>query len=288
MPPAERLTGALVSALGEPFRPGSPGGVMKCPTCGENTPDAWRQLIVELSVPDAPATPTIVRLTLGMAAAYELEAPGHPYPHRIHFDRMSCAAKGCGQLVVRGHDTYTIHEQGGLPTSTTDTWIIHPRHHSRPLDPLVPEASPALAGDYAEAVAVLDMSHRMSAVLARSILADLLEAYAKLDDFRLVDRVDKFIENTAHPYDVRDQLHYLREIADLSAHTKKDQSSDQLQRIEITREEADWTLSIVERLFDYFIVSPGKADRLKKGIDEKLEKAGRKKIDPLPPDPPVS
>jgi hypothetical protein len=193
---------------------------------------------------------------------------------------MQCANEKCGQLVVRGHDTYTAYD-AGYPDEHTDTWIIHPRHASRPLDPLILETSGELAGDYAEAVAILDISHRMSAVLARSILADLLEKYADLSDYGLADRVNKFVEDTAHPFDLREQLHYLREIADLSAHTKTDQSSDQLERIEITREEADWTLVIVERLFDYFIVSPAKADLLKKGMDAKLSAAGRRAIKPL-------
>jgi hypothetical protein len=193
---------------------------------------------------------------------------------------MHCANPECGRLVVRGHDGYTKFV-GHQPQQQTDTWIVHPRHSSRPLEPIVHEEAEALASDYEEAVAILDVSHRMSAVLARSILADLLAQYAGCTEYGLNDQINTFIADAGRPTEIRELLHYLREIADLSAHTK---TNDQLERIPISREEADWTLTIVERLFDYFIVAPAKADKLKTGMDAKLADAGRKPIKPLPLD----
>jgi len=252
---------------------------MKCPTCGENTPDAWERLIAQLKAPDdAPATEAIVRLTISSASVYELSAPGQPHPHRISFDQMYCANAECRQLVIRGHDTYTVYGSDRSPSETTDTWLVHPRHASRPLDPLVLEDAPGLASDYAEAAALLDVSYRMSAVISRRILADLLERYAGMTDYGLAERVDKFIADEHRPSDLRQHLHYLREIADFVAHT---QTNDQFERIEIDQEEAEWTLTIIERLFDYFIVSPAAAKRLREGMDAKLEAAGRKPIKPL-------
>jgi hypothetical protein len=247
---------------------------MKCPTCAQNTPDEWEGFAARPHFP------------LGEAREVLTDPGGGDSPRATHatqFDWMYCANKACGQLVVRGHDTYMKEVAGDSQVQTTDTWLVHPRRASRPLDPLIPANVEALAGDFAEAVAILDISPRMAAVLARSILADLLEDYAGLADFRLVDRVNGFVDDTNRPYDLREDLHYLREIADLSAHTKKDKS-DQLEKIEISHEEAEWTLSVIERLFDYFIVSPSRSATLREGIDAKLKAAGRKAIKPLQAD----
>lgn len=122
----------------------------------------------------------------------------------------------------------------------------------------------------------------MSAVLSRRILADLLEEFAGKTQYGLADRIDSFNEDTKQPYGLRKNLHYLREIADLSAHTKRD---DQAEIVEVTQEEAEWTLDIIERLFDYFIITPARDASLRESFDQKLERANRKAIKPLPDDP---
>jgi hypothetical protein len=75
----------------------------------------------------------------------------------------------------------------------------------------------------------------------------------------------------------------LREIADFSAHTQTDQDDE---IINVTLEEAQWTLKIVADLFDYFIVAPKKDEELRTAFDKKIEAAGRKRIPKLFPDPP--
>ena len=80
---------------------------------------------------------------------------------------------------------------------------------------------------------------------------------------------------------VRENLHHLREIADFSAHTQTD---EQQERLEVEPEEAEFTLNVVERRIDYFIVAPEKDRKLREGMDAKIEKAGRGPIKPLPSD----
>jgi hypothetical protein len=48
--------------------------------------------------------------------------------------------------------------------------------------------------------------------------------------------------------------------------------------INVTREEAEWTLKIVADLFDYFVVAPEKDKRLRAAVDKKIKDAGRKPI----------
>jgi hypothetical protein len=132
-----------------------------------------------------------------------------------------------------------------------------------------------------EAAAILDLSPRMSAVLSRRILGDLLERYAGQSRFFLTDRIDKFIADTTHPSYLRENLHHFREIADFGAHTQK---NDQAEIINVDRAEAAWTLDILDSLFDYFIVAPERNRTLREAMDKKIEDAGRKPLTAPPPD----
>jgi hypothetical protein len=40
------------------------------------------------------------------------------------------------------------------------------------------------------------------------------------------------------------------------------------------------SLDLVDRLFDYFIVQPAKDDQIKRRMDEKINRAGRKPLRP--------
>lgn len=240
-----------------PYIPGGPGGEMKCPTCTENTPDAWKPLWVIND--DNSRTHGLRR--------------GHAGLIQVAPDWMHCANNKCGELVIRVHQTTHTPGQG---EAATVSWFACPRTAQRPIDPVV---QGNYRRDYQEAAAILDTSPRMSAVLSRRILADLLRHYAGQDQYRLPEQIDAFRADTAHPSHVRQPLHHLREIADFGAHTQTD---DQTQIIDVGKEEAEWTLDIIDRLFDYFIVSPEKDKNLYESMDRQLEQAGRKPIKPLP------
>ena len=117
----------------------------------------------------------------------------------------------------------------------------------------------------------------MSAVLSRSILADLLEQYGGFTDFNLSKRVDAFRAESSNPTNLRENMHHFREIADFGAHTQK---NDQNQIIPVDREGAEWMLDFLDRLFDYYIVAPQKDRLMREQWDKKLADAGRKPIKP--------
>jgi Domain of unknown function (DUF4145) len=236
---------------------------MKCPTCRENTPDAWAPLWVINA--DGSRTHGLSRGPTGLVG--------------IELDWMRCANKACEELVIRVKQT--VRRFGDPPPpEEVSGWFACPRFARRPIDPLVPER---YQRDYEDAAAILDISPRMSAVLSRRILADLLEEYAGQDQFSLASRIDNFMKDTQHPFELRKNLHYLREIADFSAHT---QTNDQAEMIDVSQEEAEWTLEIVDRLFAYFIVTPERDKAMRTAFDEKLREAERKPIPPLPDEPP--
>jgi hypothetical protein len=190
----------------------------------------------------------------------------------------------CNELIVKIHRTVALAAKGTengnserLPVAEETSWFALPlRTAPPPVSNLVPEG---MARDYREAFLILEDGPRMSSVLSRRILADLLEQYVKIKGPTLAAQIDKFIGNKAHPARHRQNLHYLREIGNFSAHTKTDTKGN---TIDVTREEAEWTLRVVSELFAYFIVDPETDRAIRDRIDQKLKDAGRKPIKGLP------
>jgi hypothetical protein len=255
-----------IETLGDlPFQPGSPGGEMKCPVCGQWTPDAW--------------TPWYGTASGGGIIASMTVAPPIGVASEVSMDSMYCANDECKQLVIRAHENYNLPSHAVTdPEMLTRTWFVRPRAATRLIDPLVPEP---FRTDYLEAAAILDPSPRMSAVLSRRVLGDLLERFAGQTQFSLAVRIDKFIADSGHPSYVRENLHHFREIADFGAHTQKDAQAD---IIDVSREEAEWTLDILDSLFDYFVLAPERNRKIREGMDQKIADARRKPILPAPED----
>ena len=271
------ITAARLLAVfdGPPSIPGGPGGQMKCPTCGEHSQDAWKQVYwadadVRRTVRERKADPdaedvTAIRLT------------PNDQLNTLTFDWMRCNNSECRRIVVRAH-TRELMFSGSFPLPQMKTWTVYPlAGATHPLDPVVPDQ---YRNDFDEAHGILARSPRMSAVLSRRILADLLEQYAGKTQYNLADRIDSFVKDTSHPVGIRENLQHLRELGDFSAHTKK---NDQAEVIPVDSTEAEWTLVIVERLLDYFAIGPAKDAAMRAKVDEKIKAAGRKPIEP-PPD----
>lgn len=203
---------------------------------------------------------------------------------------LICQNTECRQVIVQ--ITRTENPLNSMTLPKAESWIALPKKSSIPVvDPLVPSS---MKDDYIEAWTILDDSPRMSSVLSRKVLADLLKKYARLTQYVLAQRIDAFVADTQHPSRIRDNLHYLREIGDFSAHTQEQQNAPPKQNatpqsgeqqpdadaaiINVTREEAEWTLKIVADLFDYFVVAPERDRRLRESFDKKIKAAGRKPI----------
>ncbi|MCK9487421.1 MAG: DUF4145 domain-containing protein [Dehalococcoidia bacterium] len=193
---------------------------------------------------------------------------------------MYCPRDACRRAIVALEQTERDFSNG-LPAFRTERWFALPKlSGSRRADALVPDP---YKHDFEEAAALLSVSPRMSAVLSRRVLADLLEEFAGQDNYRLSNRVENFIKDSAHPRRVRENVNILRSIADFGAHTKRDKD-DQAVILDVTAEEAEWTLGVVERLFDHFIVEPAKDAAMRASFNEKRIAANGRPLPELPPD----
>ncbi|MHB8685096.1 MAG: DUF4145 domain-containing protein [Dehalococcoidia bacterium] len=122
---------------------------------------------------------------------------------------------------------------------------------------------------------MLELSPRMSAVMSRRIVADLLRDCCGLTDKNLVNQIDQFVADKAHPLGLRDNLHYLREMGNIGAHTQKDAAGE---IVDVSRDEAGWTLEVIDGLFEYLIVGPKRDEQRRAAFDQKLAQAGRRPI----------
>jgi hypothetical protein len=198
-----------------------------------------------------------------------------------------CQNEACHECIIQ--ITRRVTSQTSPPRVSSETWFALPKHKAPPATDLslVPDS---MRTDFLEAYAILQDSPRMSAVLSRRILADLLKKYDGSNNFSTTARIDRFINNTHHPSRIRENLHHLREIADFGAHTQTDQGAESSRPADVnwedvvinaSPEEAEWTLKVVGDLFDYFVIAPERDKKLREAFDKKIEAAGRKKIEPL-------
>jgi hypothetical protein len=233
---------------------------MRCPVCTQNTPDSWQPWLVSS---EGGGYTHGLRVTPGIEFGV---------PSEVSLDSMYCANDECRQLVIRVHETLQIPPGIADAEVRTTTWLARPRTTRRSLDSGVPEP---FRTDYLEAASILDLSPRMSAVLSRRVLGDLLERYAGQTQFSLASRIDKVVAETSHPSYITENLHHFREIADFGAHTQRDA---QAEIIDVGRDEAEWTLDILDSLFDYFIVAPERNRKIREAMDERIKNAGRKSL----------
>lgn len=242
---------------------------MRCPFCSEHTVENWQPF---MAVTDWRGG-AIAKAESAIAMA---PADERFYNNQVRVQWMVCPNDKCKQIIIHIRQTLspTRGVVFGVPPRLDEHWFALPRKpFPRPIDPLVGEP---FRTDYIEAASILSDSPRMSATLSRRVLADLLEKYADRSEHWLASRIDKFIDDPQYPSTIKDNLHYLREIGDFGAHTQKDKLTNEI--INASPEEAEWTLDVIDSLFEYFIVAQERNRKRREGVDEKNIAAGRKPI----------
>jgi len=126
--------------------------------------------------------------------------------------------------------------------STTNTWIIYPRSAQRPIDRLYPMI---LAKDYREATRSWDASPRMSAVLSRRVLGEMLKRYAGFTDNSLNAQVTSSSRYMSQPRRLREGLHHLRRPEILELTPKRIQATGEIIDVDETLRSGRLTASMI-------------------------------------------
>lgn len=152
-----------------------------------------------------------------------------------------------------------------------DCFIVYPiTGYVRPPAPV--EVPAAIAVDYNDAAKVLNISAQASAALSRRCLQHLL-ANSGLSKNSNLDRAISEAIDKGVPTHIADQLDAVRTIGNFAAHAQKSVNTGEILPVE--PHEAEWTLDVLDMLFDHCYVLPAKIAAKRAALDAKLAEAGK-------------
>jgi hypothetical protein len=158
--------------------------------------------------------------------------------------------------------------------------VLIPRQTIYPLNKSTRQISSDVPEPYRqafiEADLVLPISAKASAALSRRIVQALLRDKAGTTAKELFDQIEEVINNKILPSFIADQLHAVRQVGNFAAHEIKDKATGEI--IDVEPGEAEWTITVVEALLDFYFVEPAKAAKRKAEFNEKLEAAGKPQL----------
>lgn len=149
--------------------------------------------------------------------------------------------------------------------------LVHPRSSLRPnLPKEVPEK---FARDYREAALVFSDSPTASAALSRRCLQHLIRETAGINKRDLATEIDELIASKTLPQHLADAVDAVRMIGNFAAHPTKTTSTGEVLPVEPG--EAEWTLDVLDGLFDFYFVQPAILKAKRDALNAKLASAGK-------------
>lgn len=148
------------------------------------------------------------------------------------------------------------------------TGTVYPMGSSRP--PIPPEVTDeSIKKDYREACFIINFSANAAGALARRCLSQILVKYFGA---REKDPLPKQIEKAKEKIkddELMEDLDYVREVGRFAAHAKEDLRTGEI--IDVTYDEVEATLTIIEELFDEVYVKPVRRKERWDKMKEKIQ-----------------
>lgn len=167
---------------------------------------------------------------------------------------------------------WTHYTNGGLSVANVEKMIlIRPKFGSR--NPLPPEVPELFCEDYNEAVIVLPDSPKASAALSRRCLQVLLREKAGVKEGNLANEIQQVIDSNQLPSHLSESIDAIRNIGNFAAHPSKSESTGEI--IPVEPGEAEWTLEVLEMLFDFYFVQPERTRSKREALNKKLYDLGK-------------
>lgn len=149
--------------------------------------------------------------------------------------------------------------------------MVHPKAPSRA--PLSPEVPDPYRSDYQEACLVLADSPKASAALSRRCLQSILRDVAKVKKADLSKEIEEVLASNQLPSYLADSIDAVRHIGNFAAHPMKSTNTGEI--VEVEPGEAEWTLDVLEGLFDFYFVQPAIIKIKRDALNKKLADAGK-------------
>ena len=149
--------------------------------------------------------------------------------------------------------------------------LAYPRSANRPPPPS--DVPREFAEDYIEAALVLADSPKASAALSRRCLQHILRSKANVKPMDLAKEIDHVISSKTLPSHLAEAIDAIRNIENFAAHPIKSTSSGEV--IPVEPGEAEWTLDVLEGLFDFYFVQPAILQKKRAQLNAKLASANK-------------
>lgn len=134
-----------------------------------------------------------------------------------------------------------------------------------------PEVPKIIAKDYSEAALVLPFSPKSSAALSRRCLQSVLRDAGGTKSRDLSAQITEALPHL--PAYIAQNLDAVRHIGNFAAHEQKSINTGAI--LDVEPGEAEWTLEILESLFDFYYVRPVIERRKREEMEKKLREAGK-------------
>jgi hypothetical protein len=158
-----------------------------------------------------------------------------------------------------------------LQAITSDR-LIRPKSGARP--PCPPEVNLShISGDYTEACLVLSDSAKAAAALGRRCLQNLLRDHVNVKAGNLSDEIQQVLDSGKLPSGLHDSIDAIRNIWNFAAHPMKSTQTGTI--LDVEPGEAEWTLDVLEELFDFYFVLPAVIQKKRDAFNKKLQEAGK-------------
>ncbi len=181
--------------------------------------------------------------------------------------RLSFAeCPNCRRIIVTLQKLQNLQSVGYQPISEQVVW---PVSSGRP--PAPPEVPDAIARDYNEGAVVLPFSAKASAALSRRCLQSVLLDTAKPKSKDLSSQIDEVLPSL--PGYIAKNLDIVRNVGNFAAHEQKSKTTGIIMDVEPG--EAEWTLDVLDALFDFYYVRPKIEEEKRTRLDAKLAEAGK-------------
>jgi hypothetical protein len=138
--------------------------------------------------------------------------------------------------------------------------------------PCPQEVPEKIANDYKEACLILSFSPKASAALSRRCLQNLLRNAAKVKPKNLSKEIQEVIDDGKLPSQLAESIDAIRNIGNFAAHPIKSDSTGEI--VDVEPEEAEWTLDVLESLFDFYYVQPAVIAKKRAALNVKLQGSG--------------
>jgi hypothetical protein len=182
--------------------------------------------------------------------------------------------------------TITLQRQryvAGVATVRQSDGVIYPDSASRsPAPPEVAQCDAGLAQDFLEACDVLSASPKASAALARRCLQHIIRSQYGIKKRNLDEEITDVETQKLLTPSLAAQLDAIRNLGNFAAHPIQNGNTGEI--IDVDPAEAEWTLDVLEGLFDAVFVGPVKAWNQMATLNAKIVAAGKPPMD-MPPLP---